>query len=74
MLTWHLGEPRPPIPIPSDLPAPDLIVLMHRDSEPLFIEREGAMFFGALDAKSFRRGQMNRLPVEMADLLTERTG
>lgn len=58
MLTWHLVEPRPPIPIPSDLSAPDLIVLMHRDSAPVFTEREGATFFGAPDAKSFRRGQM----------------
>ena len=42
---WHLGDPRPPVTLPSELPEGYRLELVHRYEEPLFSELITEVFF-----------------------------
>jgi len=46
LMTWHEDPPRPPFALPSSLPAPYRLELVHRFEEPLFSELLDQIFHG----------------------------
>lgn len=46
LMTWHRDPPRPPVPLPTTLPAPYRLEVVHRFEEPLFTELLDAVFHG----------------------------